>query len=171
GLEHIVGAWFFPSGDRLLLTGNEAGHGVRGYIRDLAGGPLRPVAPEGTEFRRGAISKDGRRLVGIVLGGGATIYPVDGGPPRPVPGFLPSELSAGWSADGKAIYAFRPATNHLDLDRVDLATGARTLWTRITTPEGSFGVTATVLVGADDQTYTYMYRSGSPYLFYARGLE
>ena len=43
----LGGASFFPDGKRILVGGQEPGHGVRLYVMDLAGGRPRPISPEG----------------------------------------------------------------------------------------------------------------------------
>ena len=45
-LDRIQRASWFPDGKR-ILGGNERGHAARLYVQELAGGPPRPITPEG----------------------------------------------------------------------------------------------------------------------------
>jgi len=173
-LEQIWLASFLPSGDRLLVAGNERGHGTRGYVVPISGGTLRPISPEGVEFRPGAISPDGRGALGFVRGVGAMIYPIDGAPPRPIRGFLPDEVPLGWSADGTSIYVRRPGPqwNQVEIDQLDLTTGSLRLWARLDSRQGNAGLgIGTALIGWDDHSYAYLYGRGLSDLYLARGLR
>src|SRR5207244_1375543 len=123
GLENIVTAGFLPSGKRLLIVGNEPGHGTRMYVLEVPGGALRPITPEDTYARRA--SPDGKWVVGMVRGGDAHLYPVDGGSPRDIPGKIPEETVLGWSGDGKSIYVATLGDRPVVVYRLTLATGAR----------------------------------------------
>jgi len=172
GLENIVQAEFFPSGDRLLLVGNEPGRAIRCYVRGLEGGPMRPITPEGFVARGGAISPDGKWVAGTVRGGDASLYPVEGGSPRPIQGRLPEEVVLGWSANGRSIYVERPGGRPMGVFRVDLATGKRVSWERIQGGEDRAGVSLGLLIlGPDDHTYACVYGRNLSELFLARGLR
>jgi hypothetical protein len=49
----------------------------------------------------------------------------------PVSGARPDDEPAGWAPDGRSIYLARPTTMPLEIDRLDLASGARTPWTTL----------------------------------------
>ncbi|HMI31940.1 MAG TPA: hypothetical protein VK527_09390, partial [Candidatus Limnocylindrales bacterium] len=173
GLENIVHAQFFPSGRQILLVGNEPGHATRIYVRDLEGGALRPIAPEGILARAGAISPDERWVAGLVRGGEGSLYPVEGGTPRVVPGKLPNDVIVGWSSDGKSVYA-RPTAGVLPAEvyRIVLATGKRVVWEAFPGPDNRAGVQAGLAVmGSDDHSYAYVYSRNLSELLLARGLR
>lgn len=48
--------------------------------------------------------------------------------PRPVPGLTPADILALWSADGQSALVYRRGELPYRLERVDLATGRRTLF-------------------------------------------
>jgi WD40 repeat protein len=173
GLENIFNARYFPSGDRLLIVGNEPGHAIRAYVRDLSGGPLRPVVPEGLGAGRCGVSPDGKWVVGAIRGGGADIYPVEGGPSRPISGKLPQETALGWSADGTSLFVAVPGSGAgRDVFRLDATTGKRTPWLKIKGPEDLAGVSTGLLVfGRDDHSYAYVYSRYLSELFLAHGLK
>jgi hypothetical protein len=91
-----------PDGKQIVFPGNQPGHEVRCFIQNIDGGKPRPITPEGVGSCR--VSPDGQLLVGEDLtGGGARFYPMDGGPPRAIPGLLPGETLA-WSPDPHFLY-------------------------------------------------------------------
>ena len=74
-----------PDGKSVVVVGTEPGHGPRSYIQDLAGGPPRPITPEGVFVFGNVVSPDGRFVAGST-GTETRIYPIDGGDPRSIPG-------------------------------------------------------------------------------------
>ena len=174
GMENIVTAGFLPSGKQILIVGNELGHASRIYVRELEGGALRPITPEGIWARGpGAISPDGRWVVGAVRGGEASLFPVEGGAPRAISGKLPDDLIIGWSSDAKSLYV-RPLSGELPatLYRIVLATGERVVYQVLRGPDDRAGAQAGLAVlGRDDHTYAYAYARTLCELFLARGLR
>jgi hypothetical protein len=90
----------YPIGKTLYET--------RGYVSDLR------VSPGGTHF------------VATDAAGARSLYPVDGGEPRPVPGLSAEDVLARWSADGRSLYVHARGVWPIKTSRLDLATGART---------------------------------------------
>ena len=145
---------FFPDRKRILACGAEAGHASRCYVLDLAGGMPRPITPEGTAD--GVVSPDGALV--LVQGGreGYQIYPSAGGEPRPVPSLAPGDLVSGWTADGQGLLVRRWAEIPSELDRLDLATGRRSLVQRLA-PQDLAGVVRiqNPIVSGDGNAYIY----------------
>ena len=121
-LEHYATAQWFHEGKRVLISGNEPGKGTRFHVQELDGMP-KPVTPEGTS--NGLLSADGKLVLARGPDGNYFIYPIAGGDPRPVPGLLPSDILALWSADGQSALVYRRAELPSRLERVDLTTGHR----------------------------------------------
>ena len=114
-------ARFLPDGKRLLVNAIERGHAPRTYILDAAGGaPPKPLTPEGTTAL--LASPDGRAVAGRAPNG-VRIYPLDGGPSRPLPG--PGSVLAPiqWSADGASLYVYDEIRMPANVSRVNIATG------------------------------------------------
>jgi hypothetical protein len=84
------------------------------------------VTPEGT--RDGWLSSDGKLVLARGPEGKYSVYPIAGGEPRPVPGLTEADILAQWSADGRSVLVYRRAEIPCRLERVDLATGHRTLF-------------------------------------------
>jgi eukaryotic-like serine/threonine-protein kinase len=167
--------WFFPDGKRLLVLGEESGHGLRFYMRDPAGGPTRPITPEG--IRASAlrpISPDGEWLLARGPEGSLKVFPVAGGEAKPVAGATAGDRPVQWTSDGRGIYAME-RKNDLFLfrvSRIDLETGRRTLWKDIapSDPAGFIGIPA-LLIAADERSYVYSYRRTVAELYFVTGLK
>jgi eukaryotic-like serine/threonine-protein kinase len=125
-IENYVSAQWFRDGKSVLINGNEPGKGTRFYVQETGGGAARPVTPEGT--RDGWLSADGTLILARGADGKYSVYPVAGGEPRPVLGLTDADTIAQWSADGRSVLVYRRAEIPCRLERVDLATGRRTLF-------------------------------------------
>jgi Tol biopolymer transport system component len=125
-IESYVSAQWFRDGESVLICGNAAGKSTRFYLQGVNGGAARPVTPEGT--RDGLLSADGTLIMARGPEGKYFIYTIAGGEPRPVPALTDADFLAKWSADGRSVIAYRRAEIPQRLERVDLATGRRTLF-------------------------------------------
>ncbi len=124
-IENYVSAQWFRDDKSVLICGNEPGKSTRFYIQEI-GGDARPVTPEGT--RDGWLSADGKLVLARGPEGKYSLYPIAGGEPRPVSGLAETDIIAQWSADSQSVLAYRRAEIPSRLERVDLATGRRTLF-------------------------------------------
>ncbi len=129
GLAILGGAFLPPDGKRLGLAAAEAGHGVRLYVVDGSGGKARAFSAE--VVNGAAISPDGRFVAATGGDYRATIFPVDGGEARQVPGLEPDDVPIQWSADGESIFATHYGLAPLPVYRVSLKTGKKELWKEI----------------------------------------
>jgi len=152
-LEHYSTAQWFRDGKSILISGNEPGKGTRFYAQELGGAP-RAVTPEGT--RDGLLSADGQ----LVLARGPDekyfLYPIAGGEPRPVPGLTPADFLVLWGGDGKSALVYRRAEIPYRLERVDLATGRRTLFKELA-PADRTGLLSLREIFVTDDLRSYAY--------------
>jgi Tol biopolymer transport system component len=151
-------AKFFPGdGRRIYVVGSEQGHEPRSWILDLAGGKPRPFTPEGRQGG-GPISPDGKlAAVRLDKEDRISLYPVDGGDGRPLPGSQPGEVPYQWSDDGRWLYASRfdePAPRRVY--RIEIATGRRELWKELGPSDraGLFGISF-ICITRDGRSYAY----------------
>ncbi len=157
-LEHLQNgsARFLPDGKHLVINANEPGRPGRSYIVDAAGGPPRPVTPEGIYAT--LPSPDGKYLAASFRARGVTLFPVDGGESRAVPGGDPGDVPVQWSADGRALYVHGPGEMPVKLYRLDIATGKRDLIKELI-PDDRGGVVSIGPVvtnpGASEFVYSY----------------
>ena len=138
-LERYSHSQWFRDGFRVLIVASEAGHGSRCYLQTIAGGPPRALTPEGT--REVLLSPDERQILARNPQGGYSIYPVEGGDPGPVLGVDPQDSVFHWCADGRSILVFRGSEVPCRVERVELATGRRSLF-RVLAPKDLTGLLA-----------------------------
>ena len=132
--EPAVGA-FLPDGRRIVFIGSEAGHHRRTWIQDLAGGKARPVTPEGVVGT--VLSPDGRFVAARASDQRPALYPVEGGPARPIEGLDPNDEILQWAADPGFLYVGaspgrRPTAK---IYRLEISTGRREPWKEFTLPD------------------------------------
>jgi len=122
---------FLPDGQRFVFLERAGKTSLRVYVQDLAGGPPRAISPEGMVWSRIAVSPDGRSVATLGPDNRLTIYPVDGGASRPLPGAEALERAIVWSADGGSVYVYRSMESPAKVFKIDVATGKRELWKTI----------------------------------------
>jgi hypothetical protein len=110
-------------------------------VVDAQGGGGRAITPEGIGCW--LVSPDGRTAACARPEGEGFLYPVDGGEPRPIPGFRPGDHMRQWSADGRFLYVSERYAPPARVARLDLATGERTPW-RVFSPADPAGIVGTI---------------------------
>jgi eukaryotic-like serine/threonine-protein kinase len=158
-------ARFFPDGQRILLSANSPSHGSRLYIQELAGGPPRPLTPEG--FTIGPISPDGKRVACRGADRSVLIYPTEGGSPTPLPGVRPEEMVIRWDASGDALFVasgYDPVT----IERFVVANGRRESWKQI--PAGT-RIFESIHMTPDGRSLVYSSYRSTGYLYVVEGLK
>jgi serine/threonine protein kinase/Tol biopolymer transport system component len=162
-INHIW-ARFLPDGKRFVFVGTEPGKTLRLYVQDLAGGAPRAISPEGEE-RLGpgavftiAVSPDGKFVAGLAADGKGYLYPVDGGAPRVISGFQPTDRPVQFSPDGRSLYVNVTGKLAAEVDRINLANGQRTE-VKTYTPSDLAGVGSIgpVLMTPDAKTFIIGY--------------
>jgi Tol biopolymer transport system component/predicted Ser/Thr protein kinase len=169
-IENYVSAQWFRDGRSVLICGNEPGKGTRFYVQEIGGGAARPVTPEGT--RDGRLSSDGKMVLARGRDGKYSIYPIEGGEPQPVPGLSEGDVVAQWSADGQSVLVYRRAEIPCRLERVDLASGRRTLFKEFAPADRTGLLSMREMFVTDDRrsyAYTGYYQVSS--LFVSEGRQ
>jgi tRNA A-37 threonylcarbamoyl transferase component Bud32/dipeptidyl aminopeptidase/acylaminoacyl peptidase len=125
-IETFLSAHFLDA-KRLIVLGNEKGHGPRVYVVDKEGGTPRAITPEGSR-RDIFASPDGSRLAVDRATGPIEIYDIngDGASSRQVPGTDRLDVLIHWSRDGKSILVFHEGEIPTRIERVDVESGRRT---------------------------------------------
>jgi hypothetical protein len=137
------GVRWFSDSRRLLLTGNEEGRTIRAWVVDtLAVSAPRPFTPEGIGCW--LLSPDDRTAACARPQREAFFYPLDGGAPRPIRGFVPGDAMLQWSADGRYLLVSEPYSLPARVMKIDVTTGERTLWRELA-PANLTGVTGTIV--------------------------
>jgi dipeptidyl aminopeptidase/acylaminoacyl peptidase len=156
GLQTMA-ARFHPEGRHLVVSGREPG-GTNGLYRlGLDGGaPEMIPSSEGVVGIGLMLSSDGASAVAQV-GDVHKVISVDGGGARVVPGIGRSDMVAGFSNDGRAVFAhsWNPAS---PVRRVDLASGETTPYLTISPPDptGLYRV-ARLRLARECDAYAYTY--------------
>jgi hypothetical protein len=171
--DYLAADWL-PDGKRILFAGIEPGQGVRCYLQDIAGGPPRPLAPEGVTIRLGqhSISPDGAWFAAMNSQGQVSLYPVEGGEPRPIPGLQLGDAPLRWSADESALFVLRKTGLPARIFRVEVTTGRSELWKDIL-PSDPAGITElySLQLAADETSYYYSYIRTFSDLYLIDGLK
>lgn len=163
---------WFPDGKRFLVVGREPGRPARCFLLDLAG-KLRPLTPEGvrTEVWQ-PISPDSTRILATLPDGRSHFYPVDGGKALPITGLRQGDAPIRWDTAGLSLFVERRFELPLRVNRIDLATGQRSLSHEImpTDPAGIVPLHG-VLLTPDGRSYVYNSLRILSHLYLVEGLR
>jgi Tol biopolymer transport system component len=164
---------FLPDGKKLLASGIEAGHGTRDYLIDVGDGDSKPITPEGIAGVH--LSPDGRSAAVLGSDGRWGIWPLDGSGLHPIPGLDSIYHLAGWSPDGKSVYAVSSRMSDqktAKVYRVSAETGKMELW-RTLGAEGVAGIESVrdPRFSSDGTAYAYGYRQSLSEAFVVTGLK
>jgi hypothetical protein len=172
GFQYQMAAWF-PDSKRLLLGAAVQGHGPRVYVRDVSGGPPRPLTREGVRIRTSYLLTNGKLAAVQDADRRWWLYPVDGGEPRPLPGGEPGDVVVRFDSTGSAVFVAKGGpVLPLRIDRLELPSGKRTFWKEIT-PADPTGVTEIngVHLTPDGKGYCYNYMRALSRLYLVEGLR
>lgn len=156
GIElYGYGATWLPDGKRIVFIAKEKGHALRTYVQDIAGGPPRPVTPEGIIGHQ--VSPDGKYVVGRSSDAAKGLYPLSGSETRDIPGLENDDRVIGW-ADSESLYVFRDRERPLRVFKLNISNGRKDLQKEIV-PADLGGVLGSikVLMTPDAKSYVYAF--------------
>jgi DNA-binding winged helix-turn-helix (wHTH) protein len=173
GLTRHAWAVWFPDSSRVAFTAAEAGQPLRVYVQDLEGGAPRAITGEvgGAMF---LVTRDGARVLARTPGtrGVWQLHPLDGGAVEPAP-LASLDRPLAFSTDGRALFvAPFSLAGPFVVERLDLATGARTRWTELTAEDNS-GIHPMMqfVITPDGRSYAYSVNRVLSELYLVRGLR
>jgi hypothetical protein len=172
GTRHHIWARWFPDGKRVLLAANDPGRATRLWVQPaFDGGAARPITPEWMDSLA-AVSPDGALVAAVGADRRVTLYPVDGGAPRPVPLLAPGELPLRFSSDGASLFVFRGGEVPAKIERIELASGRREA-VREVAPADRAGLASIsrILLARDAAAYAYRYYRQLSDLYLVTGME
>jgi Tol biopolymer transport system component len=173
-VERYTWAGWHPNGQEVLIVGSAAGRARRLYQQSLAGGPPRLIFDEEIEpdWTSGLpVSPDGKRIVLRGKDGAVVMLNVDSSTSEPVLGARPGDVPVRFSGDGRDLFVARTTDSPPRVDRIELATGARSTLTELRPAEPSGiiylgGVVAT----PDGERYGYSYLRSMSDLYLVEGI-
>ena len=169
-------AWmdWLPDGKGILLSGGETGHGPRIWLLSTDGGAARPVSGEGVRLipYTNVISPDGKVVPASGPDGTVSLYPLDGGPSRSIPGLAAGEVPCGWDASGRFLYVYRPGELPARVSRLEVGTGQRQPWIELmpNDPTGVIFIRPPHFT-RDGGAYAYSYSRTLSALYLVKGLR
>ena len=156
----VGAAQWFPDSKRVVVGGAVPDHGYQLWVIDTLDETSNAITPEniweGT-IRPLAVSPDSRIVAGMTAQQTIALYDVKGAaPPVAVSAAQPGEVPITFSADGASLYVYKPTALPAQITRIDLATGARTLWKEFSPadPAGVYKIAPVVMTG-DASAYAY----------------
>ena len=148
-------ARWFADNRRLLLTGNEEGKALRAWIVDTTGARApRPITPEGIGCW--LLSPDDHTAACVRPQTKGYLYPLDGGEPRPIRGFVPGDALLQWTADGRYILVSEAYSVPARVMKIDVQTGERTLWRELV-PQNPVGIAGTIVPAITPELSAWAY--------------
>jgi Tol biopolymer transport system component len=165
-------AQWLPDGKRVVFSANEKDRPPRVYVRDLQAGKESPITPEGValEAATKTVSPDGRSVVAFSDSGKASVFPIDGGDPRPVAGLNPGDRVVQWTSDGRFLYVVRREEVPVKVWLLDPTTGDRRLFKEIVPAEPTNSVWY-FLITPDGQSYICNFQRAFSNLYLVEGLR
>jgi len=173
GINHQqTGIRWLPDSHRLLLVGNEPGHGSRLWLQDAAGGSPQPFTPEGVSFQGDCLSPDGKLVAAKGPGGIWRLYTLSGKVEGEIPGMTAEMRVVRWNTDGERLLVMTTDLATVHLEEINVRNGERTPWKELGSadPAGVSEITQ-VLVAADGQTVVYGQNRKIRTLHIAKGLR
>jgi eukaryotic-like serine/threonine-protein kinase len=174
-LQQAGSIGWMPDGKAVYFAGAD-GQGWRMYLQDCNGGPARAVTPlislKRNHSESHLVSPDGKLMFARDLNERGKLYPIAGGEPGAIPGWMPEDMWVNWATDGKSAYVYQDNKTSATVYRLDLSTGKR-VQVAMLAPSDVAGVTAVlnVRMTADGKTYAYSYYRELSDLFLVAGLK
>jgi len=169
------GAAWFPDSRRAVVGGAVGQEGYRLHVVDTLDETTKPLSPEGIfsgGAREFAISPDGRFVAGMTKDETIALYAVDGSAATPVLSAEKGEVPIQWSADGTALFVYRPTAIPARVFKITLATGAREPWQTFmpADPAGVYKISP-LLITPDASGYAYTAMRNLSDLYAVEGLK
>jgi serine/threonine protein kinase/Tol biopolymer transport system component len=144
GIQQLGLMGWMPD-SKAVYYGADDGHGWRMYLRDVPGAAPRPVTPVisfNPYYTEGhVVSPDGKYVFARNLNGKGAVFPLSGGDPREIPGWLTEDIWIRWSKDGREAYVYHDEKTSATIYRLDMNSGKRQQMATLT-PLDVAGVTS-----------------------------
>jgi hypothetical protein len=118
-----------------------------------------------------AIAPDAKFVAAVAGDEKGYLYPIDGGDPKPIPGFEAGEQPITFSHDG-GLYVYQPGELPARVFRLDILTGRRTAWKQLMPSDPAGVVTiGPILLTPDAKTAVYGYHRTLSDLYLVDGMK
>jgi dipeptidyl aminopeptidase/acylaminoacyl peptidase len=166
----VTGAWL-PDGSGVVVFAARAGQDMRAYAVDVGSARARLIRGTVDWVAGGFVSRDGGRAV---MRDGKTAAPIlvalDSGESTPVTGAQSGDNFFWFGADRRTLYATAMGAAPLQVDAIDLQTGARRPFRTLMPDEPSGVVAITQLVMTPDASaFAYSYYRNLSTLYVVEG--
>jgi hypothetical protein len=161
---------WLPDNKEIVFSGSLPGHRTRCFIQNIDGGKPRPITPEGVYICE--VSPDGQAIIGRDSENAVgQFYPIDGGPPRPVPGLLAGDMFVP-SSDPHILYVYQWRQLPTRIYRLNVVTGERQFFRELH-PTDLTGLCdmSHILFSADGRAYVYSYVRMLSELYLVKGVK
>jgi serine/threonine protein kinase/Tol biopolymer transport system component len=165
--------WFSDS-KKIIIGGYKSGQSTRWWIYELSTSKLTPLTPEGVFGpNRPMISQDQMSVLARNKKGGHSFYSLTGEPLKEVTTLDNIDVPFQWTSDRRGVFVVaRSQQIPIQVFRVDLESGNRTLWKEITPPDPSgFAGGLNIVITPDGNSYAYTYRRVLSDLYLAPALQ
>jgi hypothetical protein len=169
-IETVAWAGWFPDGRLVLMLVRP---GAKPVVSVLSPEGRYPVAllPDGTTVSgNNPISPDGSRILALDADERLVVCTVTAPACRPVPGVREGEDVAGWGADGKSVFTYRKLDTPVQVDRLDVDSGARSPWKTLHPAYPALSGLGTV-IASPDGALAYGYSRTRSELYVIKGLK
>ncbi|MFZ1700618.1 MAG: protein kinase [Pyrinomonadaceae bacterium] len=170
------GGWL-PDGRILIQATKTKGEDPGIFVLGADGENLTPFLPAGVSIperreRSGfsGLSPDGTRMVAADTTGKSVLCTIETGKCEPVNGMNDAESLAGWSSDGSSLLIYSRTPGEVDIHRIDLVSGKRSLWKKVKPAKSSASGIYSLFVSAKG-TIAYGYQEEISKLYLVKGLE
>ncbi len=150
---------WFNDNNRFMFAANQSGKQGRWWLYEMSTAKLTPITPEGVVGQTVLISADQNSILARSEQGYA-FYSPQGKIQKEISALTFDDALVQWTSDGKGVFVVnRNAENPLEVYRVDLDNGKRTLW-KVITPSDPAGIAGrgVILMTPSGNSYAYTYR-------------
>ncbi|CAN5919241.1 hypothetical protein BH11GEM2_BH11GEM2_31440 [soil metagenome] len=160
----ITAGAFAPNGTDVIVCGNEKASAPKCYAGSVKGSAFRAFTS--TTGRTFALSPDGSEVVLATADSGYLRIAVVDGSARAIPGVQLDEVVLRFSPDGRYLWVRNPNALPVQVQRVDVNTGARApLIPPFAMPQPGLNAVRYLALADDPHTYAWVQRENTSYLF------
>jgi len=159
---------WFPDSNRIIFTGNEAGHPVRTWMYDLDTDKATALSAEGT--RGSQVAPDGHWFV-LADPHQVSLAPIGSGATRNLIKLQNGEAVVRWSGDGRYLFLRQPEGETIKISRLEIATGRKEPWQTLKGPEPGAEFIGALALSPDGKACAFTFQHDLANLYLVTGLE